>query len=150
MTRQEIRELAAFQADENKGAYALSFYFQPDPPRDRSHRGEGILAKDVVKQALKNANGKARNGCLHADLDRVLEVASRLPGHTRGRAVYAGTGYLRLFGSQSVEGVRSTAAARDHRNLRSASPSTEASGDAAGCATRLVCGRGRSAAGAVL
>ncbi len=65
MTRQEIRELAAFQADENKGAYALSFYFQPDPPR------------------------KARNGSLHADLDRVLEVASRLPGHTRGRAVFA-------------------------------------------------------------
>jgi peptide chain release factor subunit 1 len=89
MTRQEIRELAAFQADENKGAYALSFYFQPDPPQDRSHRHETIVAKDVVKQALKNANGKVKNGWLHADLDRVLEVASRLPGHTRGRAVFA-------------------------------------------------------------
>jgi peptide chain release factor subunit 1 len=89
MTRQEIRELAAFQADENKGAYALSFYFQPDPPRDRAHRGEAILAKDVVKQALKNANGKSKNGWLHTDLDRVLEVASRLPGHTRGRAIFA-------------------------------------------------------------
>src|SRR5216683_1796666 len=89
MTRQEIRELAAFQADENKGAYALSFYFQPDPPQDRSHRREAILAKDVVKQALKNANGRGKNGWLHVDLDRVLEVASRLPGHTRGRAVFA-------------------------------------------------------------
>ena len=38
MTRDEIRELAAFQADETKGACALSFYFQPDPPQDRSHR----------------------------------------------------------------------------------------------------------------
>jgi peptide chain release factor subunit 1 len=89
MTRQEIRELAAFQADENKGAYALSFYFQPDPPQDRSHRHDAIVAKDVVKQALKNANGKAKNGWLHADLDRVLEVASRLPGRTRGRAIFA-------------------------------------------------------------
>jgi peptide chain release factor subunit 1 len=90
MTRDEIRELAAFHADEKKGAYALSFYFQPDPPQDRSHRRETILAKDVVKQALKQANGKAKNDALHADLDRVLEIASRLPGHTtRGRAVFA-------------------------------------------------------------
>ena len=36
MTRQEIRELAAFQADQKKGVHALSFYFQPDPPQDRS------------------------------------------------------------------------------------------------------------------
>jgi peptide chain release factor subunit 1 len=89
MTREEIRELAAFQADQQKGAYALSFYFQPDPPQDRSHRREAILAKDVVKQALKKANGKSKNGSLHADLDRVLEVASHLPGHTRGKAVFA-------------------------------------------------------------
>ncbi len=89
MTREEIRELAAFQADEKKGAYALSFYFQPDPPQDRSHRRETILAKDVLKHALKEANGKGKNGWLHIDLDRVLEVASRLPGHTRGRAVFA-------------------------------------------------------------
>jgi peptide chain release factor subunit 1 len=89
MTRDEIRELAAFQADENKGAYALSFYFQPDPPQDRSHRNEAILAKDVVKQALKQAEGKGKNGWLHADLDRVLEVANRLRGHARGRAVFA-------------------------------------------------------------
>jgi hypothetical protein len=37
MTRDELRELAVFQADETKGACALSFYFQPDPPQDRSH-----------------------------------------------------------------------------------------------------------------
>jgi peptide chain release factor subunit 1 len=89
MTRDEIRELAAFQADEKKGACALSFYFQPDPPQDRSHRGEAILAKEVVKQALKEAAGKGKNGWLHADLDRVLDVATRLRGHSRGRAVFA-------------------------------------------------------------
>ncbi len=89
MTRDEIRELAAFHADENIGACALSFYFQPAPPRDRSHRNQAILAKDVLKQALKEAGAKSKNGSLHADLDRLLEVATRLPAHARGRAVFA-------------------------------------------------------------
>jgi len=89
MTRDEIRELAAFQVDESKGACALSFYFQPDPPQDRSHRREAIVAKDVVKQALKSAAASGKNGSLHADLDRVLEVATNLRGNSRGRAVFA-------------------------------------------------------------
>ncbi|HUM05928.1 MAG TPA: hypothetical protein VLT90_10750 [Terriglobales bacterium] len=89
ITRNEIRELAAFQTDETKGIYAVSFYFQPDPPQDRSHRHEAILAKDVVRQALKEAEGKGKNGWLHADLDRLMEVASRLRGQARGRAIFA-------------------------------------------------------------
>ena len=89
MTRDEIRELAAFQADETKGACALSFYFQPDPPQDRSHRREAIVAKDIVKQALKSAAATGKNGSLHADLDRVLDLATNLRGNARGRAVFA-------------------------------------------------------------
>jgi peptide chain release factor subunit 1 len=89
MTRDEIRELAAFQTDETKGACALSFYFQPDPPQDRSHRREAIAAKDVVKQALRSAAASGKNGSLHADLDRVLDLATNLHGHARGRAVFA-------------------------------------------------------------
>ena len=89
MTRDEIRELAAFQADESKGACALSFYLQPDPPQDRSHRREAIVAKDVVKQALKSAAAIGKNGSLHADLDRVLDLATNLRGNARGRAVFA-------------------------------------------------------------
>jgi len=89
MTRDEIRELAAFQADETKGACALSFYFQPDPPQDRSHRREAIVAKEVVKQALQSAVAQGKNGSVHADLDRVLEVATNLRGHARGKAVFA-------------------------------------------------------------
>jgi peptide chain release factor subunit 1 len=81
--------LAAFQADESKGACALSFYFQPDPPQDRSHRSEAIVAKDVVKEALKSAGAQGKNGSLHADLDRVLEFATNLRGQARGRAVFA-------------------------------------------------------------
>jgi peptide chain release factor subunit 1 len=89
MTRDEIRELAAFQADETKGACALSFYFQPDPPQDRSHRREAIVAKDIVKQALKSAAASGKNGSLHADLDRVLDLAANLRGNARGKAVFA-------------------------------------------------------------
>lgn len=89
MTREEIRELAAFQADESKGACALSFYFQPDPPQDRSHRSEAIVAKDVVKQALKSAAAQGKNGSLQADLDRVLDFATNLRGQAKGRAVFA-------------------------------------------------------------
>jgi hypothetical protein len=89
MTRDEIRELAAFQVDESKGACALSFYLQPDPPQDRSHRREAIVAKDVVKQALKSAAASGKSGSLHADLDRVLELATSVRGNGRGRAVFA-------------------------------------------------------------
>jgi peptide chain release factor subunit 1 len=89
MTRDEIRELAAFQADETKGTCALSFYFQPDPPQDRSHRREAIVAKDIVKQALKSAAASGKNGSLHADLDRVLDLATNLRGNARGKAVFA-------------------------------------------------------------
>jgi peptide chain release factor subunit 1 len=89
MTRDEIRELAAFQADETKNACALTFYFQPDPPQDRSHRREAIVAKDIVKQALKSAAARGKNGSLHADLDRVLDLATNLRGAARGKAVFA-------------------------------------------------------------
>src|SRR5277367_3003054 len=89
MTREEIRELAAFQADESKGAAALSFYFQPDPPQDRSHRSEGIVAKDVVKQALQSAAAPGKNGSVHADLDRIIDLATNLRGQARGKVVFA-------------------------------------------------------------
>jgi hypothetical protein len=89
MTRDEIRELAAFRADESKGACALSFYYQPDPPQDRSHRHEAIVAKDLVKQALQSGAAKGKNGSLHADLDRILDLARHLRGQARGKAVFA-------------------------------------------------------------
>ena len=89
VTRDEIRELAYFQADQSKGECALSCYFQPDPPQDRSHRREAIVAKDVVKQALKGAAAQGKNGSLHADVDRVLELAANLRGNSRGKAVFA-------------------------------------------------------------
>jgi len=89
MTRDELRNLAAFYADEKTGASAVTFYFQPDVPQDRSHRREAIVAKDVIKQALKDAVAMRKNGPLHADLNRIHELADSLRSQPRGRAVFA-------------------------------------------------------------
>jgi hypothetical protein len=48
ITREEIRELAQFQAAGD--ATALSFYFQPQRPQNKSHREEAILAKDLARK----------------------------------------------------------------------------------------------------
>lgn len=99
MTRDQVRELAAFQLNGDNHATALSFYFQPEPPQDRSHRNDAIAAKDVVRQALKSTAAKGKNGSLHSDLDHVLEVVSNLRGQARGKAVFAcsAKGFWREF-----------------------------------------------------
>ncbi len=87
ITRDDIRELAQFRNDDG---CALSFYFQPTTPPDRSHREEAILAKDLVKRALHEAQKNGRNGCARADLDRILEIAEHLHGNqARAKAIFA-------------------------------------------------------------
>ena len=89
ITRNEIRELATFYADENSGTAALSFYFQPVVPQDRSHRNQTISAKDILKEAQREAAAKGKNGPIHADLNRIMEAAGKLSGHSRGHAIFA-------------------------------------------------------------
>ena len=87
ITRDDIRELANFQSSEG---CAFSFYFQPSTPQNKSHREEAILAKDLVKQALREAEKNGKNGCARSDLDRILDVAERLHGNQgRAKAVFA-------------------------------------------------------------
>jgi peptide chain release factor subunit 1 len=88
MTREDIRELAAFQADSD--GCALSFYFQPRTPQNKSHKEEAILAKDLVRQALRETEKNGKNGAARADLDRILDVAGNLHGNqARAKAVFA-------------------------------------------------------------
>jgi len=88
MTREDIRELAAFQADSD--GCALSFYFQPRTPQNKSHKEETILAKDLVRQALREAEKHGKDGCARADLDRILEIAGNLRGNqAKAKAVFA-------------------------------------------------------------
>src|SRR5207253_2976099 len=88
MTREDIRELAAFQADSD--GCALSFYFQPRTPQNKSHKEESILAKDLVRQAMREAEKEGKNSCARADLDRILEIAGNLHGNqAKAKAVFA-------------------------------------------------------------
>ncbi len=91
ITREDIRELAQFQFDaKDKEACALSFYFQPRPPQNKSHREEAILAKDLVRNAMREAEKSGKNGCARADLLRMLSVAETLHGHqTHAKAIFA-------------------------------------------------------------
>jgi peptide subunit release factor 1 (eRF1) len=88
ITREQIRELAQFQATGQ--AFALSFYFQPQTPQNKSHREEVILAKDLARNALREAERNGRNGGIRTDLNRILELAGGLHGNqARAKAVFA-------------------------------------------------------------
>jgi len=88
ITREQLRELAQFQSE---GAEcALSFYYQPQTPRDRSHREESILAKDLVRSALRAAEKNGKDGRLPADLNRMLErVGEFRDTHAHAKAIFA-------------------------------------------------------------
>jgi len=89
ITREEIRELAQFHTNGDRG-WALSFYFEPRTPQNKSHREETILAKDLVRTALREAEKSSKNGSTRADLHRILELAENLHGNqARARAVFA-------------------------------------------------------------
>src|SRR5260370_42558994 len=82
ITREEIRELAEFQ---DQGGCALSFYFQPSVPRNKAHKEETILAKDLAREALHRLESKGKPDCARGDLDRIL----RLTGDFRSNGVHA-------------------------------------------------------------
>jgi peptide subunit release factor 1 (eRF1) len=88
ITREDIRELAEFKGGD--ADCAISFYFQPSRPNNKSHRDQEILTKDLVQQALREAEKSGRNGCARGDLQRILEAAGDWSGHRlRAKAVFA-------------------------------------------------------------
>jgi len=87
ITRENIRDLANFECPEG---CAVSFYFQPRTPQNKSHREEAILVKDLVREAMREAEKSGRNGSPRADLERIAALAEGLRGnHARGRAIFA-------------------------------------------------------------
>ncbi len=87
ITRDDIRQLAEFQAPQG---CAVSFYFQPSAPKDKSHREELILIKDLVRNALHQSERNGKNPCVRGNLERILEMAERLHGnHARAKAIFA-------------------------------------------------------------
>ncbi len=87
ISREELRQLA--QLESPKGC-AVSFYFQPQTPQDRSHREEAIMVKDLVREALRRAERNGNDPALREDLQKVLATAEQLHGnHSRGKVVFA-------------------------------------------------------------
>jgi peptide chain release factor subunit 1 len=98
ITRDDIRELANFHSPEG---CAVTFYYQPATPTNRSHRDETILVKDLVQNALRLAEkNPLKPKAAHADLQRILEMTEKLRSNGRkGKAIFAcgGHEYWREF-----------------------------------------------------
>jgi peptide subunit release factor 1 (eRF1) len=89
ISREQLRQLAEFET-RYPNEVAVSFYFQPSTPKDKSHREEAIEAKDLVRRALQEveANGGSREAM--SDLQRILQLAERLHGNqARAKVVFA-------------------------------------------------------------
>jgi peptide subunit release factor 1 (eRF1) len=88
ITRDDIREFANFHSPEG---CAVTFYYQPTTPSNRSHRDEAILVKDLVNSALREAEkNKAEHKLARPDLQRILEMTDALRSNGRkGKAVFA-------------------------------------------------------------
>jgi peptide chain release factor subunit 1 len=87
MNRDIIRELAEFQSPDGD---AITFYYQPDTPQDRSHRHEAIQIKDMVKEAMHKAERSGKNGSVRGDLEKILQMADRLHGNSgKAKAIFA-------------------------------------------------------------
>jgi peptide subunit release factor 1 (eRF1) len=85
ISREELRQLASFEC-QGDDELAISFFFHPETPKDKSHREETILAKDVVGKAIREVKGRHAI----ADLERILRLAEGLHGNqARSKVVFA-------------------------------------------------------------
>jgi len=87
ITREQITELAQF---EDQASCALSFYFQPATPRNKAHKEEAILTKDLAREALRQLESKGKSDSARADLDRIVRLAREFRGNgVHAKAVFA-------------------------------------------------------------
>jgi peptide subunit release factor 1 (eRF1) len=87
MTREQIRELAEFQ---DERSCAVSFYFQPSTPRNKAHKEDTILIKDLARDAMHRLEAKGRKECARADIERIVGLSGELRSNgTHGKAVFA-------------------------------------------------------------
>ena len=87
MTREQIRELAEFH-DQN--SCAVSFYFQPSTPRNKAHKEDTILIKDLAREAMRGLENKGKKDCGRADIERITRLSSDFRSNgTHAKAVFA-------------------------------------------------------------
>jgi peptide chain release factor subunit 1 len=87
LNRDVLRELAEFHSPDS---CAVSFYFKPVRPQDKAHKGEAIMIKDLLRDALRAAE---HNGIAAArpDLEKILSLSDRIQhgDHSHARAIFA-------------------------------------------------------------
>lgn len=89
ISRDELRQLADFET-RRPDEFAITFYFQPSTPKDKSHREEGIQAKELVRKAIQELELNNSHRAVLTDLRRILELAERLHGNqARSKVVFA-------------------------------------------------------------
>ncbi len=87
ITREQIHELAQF---EDQASCALSFYFQPTAPRNKAHKEEAILTKDLAREALQQIESRGKSDSARADLDRIVRLSQQLRGNgPHAKAIFA-------------------------------------------------------------
>ncbi|MGA8274011.1 MAG: host attachment protein [Candidatus Sulfotelmatobacter sp.] len=87
ITREQVHELAQF---EDRGGCAVSFYFQPTAPRNKAHKEEAIVTKDLLREATRQLESKSKCESARADLDRIARLSRDLRGNgTHAKAVFA-------------------------------------------------------------
>jgi peptide subunit release factor 1 (eRF1) len=86
ITRDDIRELANFRSLEG---CAVTFYYQPSTPLNKSHREEVILVKDMIRNALREAEKNGKNGSTRGDLERIGNMIDPLHGNGKAKVIFA-------------------------------------------------------------
>jgi len=92
ITREQIRELAEFHDDHS---CAVSFYFQPSTPRNKAHREDTILIKDLAREAIsalenRKPERKKKVEAARGDIERILRLSGELRSNgTHAKAVFA-------------------------------------------------------------
>jgi peptide subunit release factor 1 (eRF1) len=97
ITREQLNELAQF---EDPSACALSFYFQPSTPRNKAHKEEAILAKDLAREALRQLEKNGKCESARSDLDHIVRLSQEMRGNgAHAKAVFAcgGQGFWREY-----------------------------------------------------
>jgi len=90
ITREQIRQLAEFQDDKS---CAVSFYFQPSTPRNKAHKEDTILIKDLAREAIRNLDVKGKKDGAREDIERVVRLSGEFRSNgTHGKAVFACAG----------------------------------------------------------
>jgi len=87
ITREQIRELAEFQ---DAQSCAVSFYFQPSTPRNKAHKEDTILVKDLAREAVRNLESKGKKESPHSDIERIQRLSGELRSNgSHAKAVFA-------------------------------------------------------------